>query len=1415
MSILVICSLVRKTPGLYAPESFLNRGVTTTKMDLGQLYKYGYLILLLAPPVFSSAQSVDISFSKIPGPGDRPLGIISITQDRQGFLWFADQRNNNLKRYDGHTMKDYALGDISPDKGNVEAIAVDSGGMIWAGTWGYGLFRVDPITGSMTHYLHNYENPSSLSNNTISCLLVDHSGTLWIGSDGGLDLFDPETQSFTNYSHVPSDPTSLSHDKIRVLYQDRSGVIWAGTGFPWDLDSEGGLNRFDRKSGRFTRYLHDPDDPETLINNKVSALLEDSQGTFWVGTMGDGLHTLDRESGKFTRYTYDPKNPQNVSTSPSFYPAGHVRFITEDVQNNIWIGNSHNGINRYDLRTGNLLHFMNDNEVVAKPPHFPAGHKNNISEPGITNPWCMYSSADGTLFLADQNYSNQGLFRINLFDNILPAEPMGIHSFYEENEFVHWFGTQNGLIRKDLRNATTTEFVHHPNDSSSILHNTINSIIGDNEGNFWIGALENLECYEPGKNVFKHFPSGGQGSNSLQINGGINTLFLDNAGFLWVGTTTGLDRLNRNTGTVDHYLGYYTDYTDLSTTEINSIENIEDSNVLIATKSGLLKLNPENKEIDIFLADIIVNDIYKADEDLFWAATNDGLYRFEPGSGSLKNFGINTKAYAITADKLGNLWAGTSLGIMNLDKDGKVLSVYSEARGVQTKEPLNIAQRLADGRILIGGTAGHYIFDPEKLIEQPYSNKLFLTEFSIVGQEKHHNDLLLKDFYNSNPNQIKLSYDENTFSLILSELDLYDSGDEIYFQLENYDNDWRQVLSGETITYIKVAPGDYLLRANARNSTDARLAELRIPVIIFPPWWKTWWAYLLYVCLFFSLAYFIYLQVIKRERIMAKMKLDQLELEKAREMDQLKTRFFANVSHEFRTPLTLILGPLKQIYEGNFRGDLRTTTGVMIRNSKRLLRLINQLLDFSKLESGAAKLEVSVNDIVEFLRSMFAAFESTARDRTIRYIFQSEVSTLPTYFDHEKLEKIVINLLGNAFKFTPDGGNIRLEVRKVENNSSVDFGEGLVEVRIVDDGPGIPEDKLSHIFDRFYQVDSSSTRTSEGTGIGLSLAKELIELHHGSISAFNNGKQGTTLMFQLPLGKSHLLPDDIINGKGYQIRDIIDPETMPTAPDIVDQKTFVVQHDFPQVLVIDDNPDMRLYLYEILNESYQVIAVGNGGEGLDCAFDNIPDLVICDVMMPKIDGYQVCSRLKKDERTSHIPVILLTARAGEESRVEGLETGADDYITKPFSPIELSARVQNLIELRQKLREKFEKNFSLIPNEIQVTSVDKLFLQRAYDILEIHRSDPEFNSDVYAQEVGMSRSQLHRKFKALTNYSTGEFIRLYRLNYSQELMRKNFGDIAQVAYECGFSSPSYFTECFKKRFGIVPSEFVKVNSAEL
>ncbi len=542
------------------------------------------------------------------------------------------------------------------------------------------------------------------------------------------------------------------------------------------------------------------------------------------------------------------------------------------------------------------------------------------------------------------------------------------------------------------------------------------------------------------------------------------------------------------------------------------------------------------------------------------------------------------------------------------------------------------------------------------------------------------------------------------------------------------------------------------------------------------------------------------------------------------ELDTLKTRFFANISHEFRTPLTLILGNLQKfIARSSEDSQDKPIYQMMQRNAQRLLELINQLLDLSKLEAGNLKLENKPADIISFLKAIILSFNSLAEQRKIRYHLYYKNKIQFVCFDPDKLEKIVVNLLSNAFKFTPEGGEISVKISLLQydnqlfisNNKKLDSSsdKAILEIKVKDNGKGMHQEQLDRIFERFYQVDNSQTREQEGTGIGLSLVKELVELHQGEIAVESKLGMGSCFTVKIPLQLADYEEELVFGPQNDGIKNNIVVSYVGTKIDIhPDHKIETLIPEAPMVLIVEDNEDLRYYIRETLQPFYHIMEAADGKGGFNIAVASIPDLILSDVMMPKLNGIDLCRKLKNNEKTAHIPIVLLTARASGKDKYEGLETGADDYLTKPFEATELLIRIKNLIESRRKLREHYSREIILQPASIAITPVDEKFLKRAMQIIESHISDQSFGVEVFSREVAMSRMQLFRKLKALTNYSPGDFIRVMRLKRAAELLSHGAGTIAEVAFMVGYNEPSYFTKSFQKEFGKTPSEFISSNS---
>jgi signal transduction histidine kinase/DNA-binding response OmpR family regulator len=655
--------------------------------------------------------------------------------------------------------------------------------------------------------------------------------------------------------------------------------------------------------------------------------------------------------------------------------------------------------------------------------------------------------------------------------------------------------------------------------------------------------------------------------------------------------------------------------------------------------------------------------------------------------------------------------------------------------------------------------------------------------------------------------------------------------------LEGNEKSWGEWTEERRREYPNLDAGYYTFHVRARNVYKNKSREDSFRFRVLPPWYRTWWAYFIYA-LFSVLCIYLFVKWRSRKLLREKQQLEQVvkdrtkevyeknllleeQAGKLKELDKAKSRFFANISHEFRTPLTLIMGPLEQVLSGCRDRKQVEDINIALRNSRRLLALINQLLDLSKLESGRMQLQVCRQDMIPFLKGLVGSFESTARQKNLDLSSHAAEEEALLYFDTEKMEKIITNLAANAVKFTPAGGKITVTAA-AHTVPDENYPGGYFEIRVGDSGIGIPEKQLPYIFDRFYQAGLTPSRKqrSEGTGIGLALVKELIILHHGEIAVNSREGKGSEFTIRLPMGKRHLKPEEIIlDGESLsRTGEMIGPET--PAPYLESEvgageeehETEPGEKEKEVILLVEDNPDVRKYIRDPLLSAYTVIEAADGKEGIDRANEIIPDLIISDIMMPEVDGYQLCSVLKKDIRTSHIPIILLTARASEESIIAGLETGADDYITKPFNTHILLTRIKNLIDLRRQLQEKIQREMVLQPTEIAVSSMDREFMKELKEALEKNLSDPDFGVDELTAALYMGRATLNRKIKAITGESTRRFIQSYRLKRAAQLLKANFGNVTEVSFEVGFASSGYFTKCFKKKFHQLPLAFQSAES---
>ena len=837
---------------------------------------------------------------------------------------------------------------------------------------------------------------------------------------------------------------------------------------------------------------------------------------------------------------------------------------------------------------------------------------------------------------------------------------------------------------------------------------------------------------------------------------------------------------------------------------------------------------------------------------MLWIGTSNGLHKFvvhNAGPDSLSAYPVEISSFttqdglannsikAILEDENGHLWLGTAAGISFFNTQEGSFINYDEADGVAGAD-FNNSSAWTDesGTMLMGSTSGLNCFNPRTILRSQYRPPVLITDFQILNSSVRAQDPALGGHKGIlYAEEITLSHRQNVFSFQLAALDYNaPSSIEYAYQMEGFDDDWVYGGTRRFITYTNLNPGRYLFKAKSTNSDGIWSDQVVIKkVTITPPWWQTSWAILVYLLMLFGSVYGIIRFQAHRSRTQTMLRMQELEFNHLRQVENMKSRFFANLSHEFRTPLTLIKGPLEQLMNGRIKSNHLHYYQMLYRNAEKLQRLIDQLLELSQLEAETIPLRAEPQDLVRLLQGFIETFHPLSVQKKIDLIFRAEVSTVPALIDRDKFEKIINNLLSNAFKFTPIGGRIVVELRceqnpAIENSASAE----TAVVSIIDSGIGIPEQDRQNIFNRFFQVDDSVKRGYGGSGIGLALVKELVTLHQWEISVTSREGKGSTFILQIPVYKpaqnipdaeeppatvesenDPLLiqtPDPASNTDGlYAFAD--HPATATTGSGKTKAAVTASHRGLsrPKILIVEDSADVRFFLADQLGHAFDTEQADTAQEGIALAAKTMPDLILSDVMMPVVDGIEFCHRLKSDWQTSHIPVILLTAKALPDDKIKGLETGADDYITKPFNMDELVARIKNLIDQRKRLRDKIKQELNLRPEALADNSVDKEFMQKLLAALEQNLADENFDSERLAQKLFVSRSRLHRKLRALTGQAPGEFIRMYKLKRAAQMLVENRVSVTQIAYEVGFGSPAQFTRAFKKYFSCLPSEFAR------
>ena len=1314
---------------------------------------------LTTSPSLVRAQEDALAFESVPLDEGASTHVSCILQDRTGFIWIAAW--SGLYRYDGYSFVAYKhnSADTSSIADNLlSTLYEDKAGNLWVGSW-LGLEKFDQVTGTFRHFTPNPPAPRTDPSNNVSTICEDKTGTLWVGSWGGVYCFDKISEKLTPVLHDSSNPGSIAHNSVGAIYESKDGSLWLGTA--------AGLDKYDFATGKFQHCLRNPEGWRAMAWNVISAywitsIIEDDAGVLWLGTQG-GLVAYDPGSGASETYRYAPPGPEvwpNLRNS--------IRSLCWDARtSSLWVSTA-NGLFAFEKgsrtflrrmenavtslcidRSGTLL-LGTDTKLekcnVASPPFrkCPMGDiafGAVVGRPGVV--WvCGYSRGWQKFDLHQRRFVPHSFGREQLYF-VYQRERGGDMVFLSPDGSANTRDTLGRL--KFHLGPSTKEF----NISFSMAwHGPKGYYVGSHSGCVYF--------FDPRDNSVKEI---------LNLNQSISWMTEDTLGFLWIVTIMG--RLVR--------------YDMAQATATEFVANPKDP----ASWSG----KP-------------VNWLSVDSKGRLWFATSDGLERLDPPANSFtqiteKDGLLSNNVRGVAEDDHGFLWVSTTKGISRFDPETGRFKHYDASYGLEPAADVLMGGvvKASNGEMLFGGATGVTVFHPDSIRDNRFIPPVVITSFRKFDRPS------------PLPKEVRLSYDENFLSFEFAALSYISPERNQYaYMMEGIDRDWVHSGSRRYASYTNLPPGKYVFRVKGSNNEGVwNEAGISVAIVISPPWWKSPWAYGFYVLAILSALYATWRMQMRRVRIHHEYEMSRFEAAKLHEVDELKSRFFANISHEFRTPLTLILGPVKRMQDASEDQQTRDDLGVVHKNATRLLQLVNQLLDLSRLESGNMKLQTAPENIVPLLKGLFQAFCSYAERKRISMAFTSSAESIVVWIDRDKVQKIITNILANAFKFTPEGGRIEISVAQDSQ---------YVSVRISDTGIGIPAETIPRIFDRFYQVDGSHTREQEGTGIGLSLTRELVELHKGTIAVESEEGQGTTFTVRLALGKAHLTEEEVCE---LEVAETKEEEKAAALPSLLSDREgsrpgevprdSLEETGTPVLLIVEDNGDVRQYIRRDLDEEYSILEAIDGEDGWNKSIEHMPDVIVSDVMMPKMDGFRLCDKLKTDERTSHIPVILLTAKASSEDKIEGFETGADDYIMKPFEPDEVKARIRNLIEQRKRIHDYFKRRGILDLDNPKITSVDKKFLQKAFDTITHNASETSFDVESLAENLAVSRYVLYKKTVSLTGESPVELIRRIRLNKAAELIQQKFGNISEIAIEVGYNNPAYFSDCFKRQFGVSPSHY--------
>jgi signal transduction histidine kinase/ligand-binding sensor domain-containing protein/DNA-binding response OmpR family regulator len=1320
--------------------------------------------------------------------------VKTFLKDSRGFLWIGTI--SGLNRFDGSTLKIFRNDPRDTTTlldNDIYRIFEDPSGRIWVYTYA-GMCIYDPATEKFTRNVYRVLREYNMPEGFLTEILKDREGNFWFLHNTG-----------RLYKYIPAQKKTISvlqHDTDTTLaHSNPIFSIAKGANCLWLLHRNGMLEKLDVQSLHIlyrNLTFHQQNKNET----PEYSLTADNDGDLWI-------YFVNTNNGVYHFRTSEKKIYHfNKTSSPVHLNTDIIRGVVQDNKGLIWIATDHGGvnvINKKDFSVHYILHNTEDERSLSQ---------NSIQT--------MYKDYDGFIWIGTYkrgvNYYHENVIRFRLFrhstsnKNSLPFND--INCFAEDDDGNIWIGTNGGgLIKYDRKTEHFTQYTHEPGNPNTIGSNVIVSMFFDSYKKLWIGTYYGgLNSFD-GRNFTRYRHSADPKSIS---DDNIWEIFEDSQRQLWIGTLkSGIDVFDRDSKTFRHYpsIQFHLD-SSVHSTYIPAIVEDAEKNIWIGTGYGIDFYDRKTGKFTHYLNDVNNpkslghNNVFSILDDgkgTIWIGTKEGLNLFDKKTKTFRALrqedGLpHNTVLTLLQDSGGNLWMSTPQGLSNLilrrKPDGTIASFrfknYDESDGLQGKSfNEGAAYKTRKGELIFGGANGFNLFKPEDIVLNDKKPVVRFTGLQIFNKEvkigeKVKGSVILDKSITLTPG-IRLAHSDNVFSIEFTSLNYFLPEKSRYkYKLEGFNKEWLATDgNSRRVTFTNLDPGEYTLRVKASNNDGVWNDEgTSMKIVILPPFWKTKTAFVLYIFLVMAALLVTRKLIQQRERLKFIIEQERQEAQRMHELDMMKLRFFTNVSHEFRTPLTLILAPVEKLMKAASE-EQRTQFQLIHRNARRLLNLVNQLLDFRKLEVQEIKFNPSEGDIVRFIRETTFSFSDMSEKKDVSLDFKTSVDSLETIFDRDKLEKILFNLLSNAFKFTPGNGNITVTINEVHGEE----GKWL-EIRVTDTGIGIPLDQQEKIFERFFQHDLPGSMVNQGSGIGLSITKEFIRIHGGNITVTSEPGKGSCFTVTIPV-------KDVT---AHEVPAALEEAEIP-------EWEAELQSDKPSILLIEDNEDFRFYLKDNLRLHYKIIEARNGKEGWNQALSTLPDLIVSDVMMPEMNGIELCKKIKNDPRVSHIPVILLTARTAEEQKMEGFESGADDYITKPFNFEILQSRVRNLIHQREAFQKDFRRQIEVKASDVNITSLDEKLIQRAIKCVEDNISDTAFSVETLSHELGMSRVHLYKKLLALTGKSPIEFIRVIRLQQAAQLLEKSQLTVSEVAYKVGFNNPKYFTKYFKEEYKMLPSAY--------